>query len=113
VNVNSPFLGISSDLTKEEAHVSGPSVSCPESQPVQKSSLNCGKLHLTNDAIPLSPGTELLRVCQYSAVGGAGSMVTSSVRSLVVRVRIRRGPRVLDARRGSQAGFRHWFAGVR
>jgi hypothetical protein len=45
----------------------------------------------------------LLRVCQYSAVGGAGSMVNSSVRPLVVRVRIGRGPPVLDARRGSLA----------
>jgi hypothetical protein len=51
-------------------------------------------------------------VCQYSAVGGAGSMVTSSVRPLVVKVRIRRGPRA-DARHGSQAGLRHCFAGVR
>jgi hypothetical protein len=51
-------------------------------------------------------------VCQYSPVGGAGSMVTSSVRPVVVKVRIRRGSRVLDARLGSQAGLRHWFADV-
>lgn len=37
----------------------------------EKPSLNCGKLHRIN---------------------GAGSMVTSSVRPQVVRVRIRRGP---------------------
>jgi hypothetical protein len=29
---------------------------CPDLQPVQKSRLNCGKLHLTNGAVPLSPG---------------------------------------------------------
>ena len=40
---------------------------------------------------PALTSTELLRVRQYSAVGGAGSMVTTSVGPLVVRVRIRRG----------------------
>jgi hypothetical protein len=49
-----------------------------------ESSLNCGRLHLTN---------------------GAGSMVTSSVRPLVVRVRTRKGPRVLDARRSHKPAW--------
>lgn len=29
---------------------------------MQKSSLNCGKLHLTNGAVPLSPGQQLSRL---------------------------------------------------
>jgi hypothetical protein len=42
VKVSSPILGMSSDLTKIETGA--------------KSWLNCGKLHLTNGAVPLFSG---------------------------------------------------------
>ena len=58
MNVNSPILGISSDLTKKDRMSAALRWSCPESQPVQKTSLNCGKLHLTNDAVHF-PGAAL------------------------------------------------------
>jgi hypothetical protein len=56
VNVNSPILCMSSDLTRKDRMSAALRWSCQESEPVQKSSLNCGKLLLTNGAAPLSPG---------------------------------------------------------
>jgi hypothetical protein len=47
VNVNSPILGMSSDLTKKDRMSAALFVELPGIEPVSKRPVSCGKLNLT------------------------------------------------------------------